>query len=168
MPSSTFENLSPAKKQHVTTALLNEFSRHTLADAQVARIVADAGIARGAFYKYFADLTDAYKYLYRTAIQDIHVPITRTDHLLSAADYVQQVREFVTGINGSPYRDLIRLHFKTNEGLVNRPPVEIKIHSAQEWAVMVLIHETIKGCLLDPANATAALDRLRKVLQKLL
>ena len=50
MPKSTFENLPEAKKQRVWRALLNEFSQHDLADAQVARVVKNAEIARGAFY----------------------------------------------------------------------------------------------------------------------
>lgn len=57
MPSSTFTNLPDEKRQRIEAALLNEFSNHTLATAQVARIVKDAQIARGAFYKYFDNLT---------------------------------------------------------------------------------------------------------------
>ena len=68
MPSTTFKNLNRQKKELITNALLTEFSQHSLASAQVARIVKQAGIARGAFYKYFADLTEAYQYLYQVAI----------------------------------------------------------------------------------------------------
>lgn len=53
MPSSTFTNLPSAKRERIRAALLAEFSQHSLADAQVARIIAAAQIARGAFYKYF-------------------------------------------------------------------------------------------------------------------
>ena len=61
MPTSTFENLNHEKRQKIEQALLHEFSEHSLALAQVARIVKEAEIARGAFYKYFADLKDAYQ-----------------------------------------------------------------------------------------------------------
>ena len=71
MPSTTFENLNLQKKELITNALLTEFSQHSLASAQVARIVKQAGIARGAFYKYFTDLTEAYQYLYQVAILEI-------------------------------------------------------------------------------------------------
>ena len=57
MPSRTFQNLKDEKKQRVTAALLTEFSQHSLPDAEVARIIKQAGISRGAFYKYFPDLT---------------------------------------------------------------------------------------------------------------
>ena len=39
MPSTTFENLNQQKKELITNALLTEFSQHSLASAQVARIV---------------------------------------------------------------------------------------------------------------------------------
>lgn len=168
MPSSTFENLNEQKKEHIKTALLAEFSKYTLAEAQVARIVKDAGIARGAFYKYFTDLTDAYEYLYRLAMQDIHRTIIRTDHLLTAEDYVKQTQDFVAGVNSSPYRDLVRLHFQTNEGLLHHQALAIKTHSAREWTVMVLSHETIKACLLNPQSEQEDIERLRAALQELL
>lgn len=78
MVSETFINLSDEKKQKIAHALLKEFSTYPLAKAQVARIVKDAGIARGAFYKYFGDLKDAYGYLYSLAMKEVHMgPPTR-------------------------------------------------------------------------------------------
>lgn len=168
MPSSTFEHLNEEKKKQIRAALLTEFSTYSLAEAQVARIVKQAGIARGAFYKYFADLNDAYTYLYRIAIQEIHTPITRTNHMLSAQDYVRQTQDFVNDINGSLYRDLMRLHYQANEGLLDQQQLEIKTHSANEWGVMVLCHETLKECLLKPHNQDSAIARLQEVLQKIL
>ncbi|WWL93967.1 hypothetical protein V6R94_10640 [Pediococcus acidilactici] len=49
MPSETLVKLKPTKKAAIETALLSEFSRYPVAEAQVARIVKDAGISRGAF-----------------------------------------------------------------------------------------------------------------------
>ena len=169
MLSTTFENLNQQKKELITNALLTEFSQHSLASAQVARIVKQAGIARGAFYKYFTDLTEAYQYLYQVAILEIHTPITHANHILAASDYVNQIKAFVDEINGSKYRDFMRLHFQTNEGLLrDSTQPQIKIHSAQEWSVMVLSHETIKDCLLQPNKQDEAITRLSKVLTALL
>ena len=50
MPSTTFLNLNEDKKKKIVQSLLLEFSNHSVSDAQVARIVKEAGIARGAFY----------------------------------------------------------------------------------------------------------------------
>ncbi|MBB1079623.1 TetR/AcrR family transcriptional regulator [Limosilactobacillus sp. STM2_1] len=169
MPSATFQNLNLEKKNHINDALLTEFSNHSLASAQVARIVKQAAIARGAFYKYFDNLQDAYQYLYHVAIKDIHTPITRANHLLTADDYVKQIRDFVDEINGSRYRDFMKLHFQTNEGLLrDESNPMIKPHGALEWGVMVLSHETIKDCLLQPAKQDEAIERLAKALSALL
>lgn len=75
MPTATFKHLPTEKRQRVDRSLLNEFSQHPLATAQVSRIVKDAGIARGAFYKYFQDLPDAYLYLYQKAMKQVHQPL---------------------------------------------------------------------------------------------
>lgn len=169
MPSTTFQNLNLEKKNHINDALLTEFSNHSLASAQVARIVKQAGIARGAFYKYFDNLRDAYQHMYRVAIQDIHTPITQSNHMLTASDYIDQIRAFVNEINGSRYRDFMKLHFQTNEGLIrDESNPYIKPHNALEWGVMVLSHETIKDCLLQPAKQEEAIDRLAKALSALL
>lgn len=170
MPSTTFDHLSAEKKDHIQQALLTEFSNHSLADAQVARIVKQAQIARGAFYKYFNDLTDAYRYLYRQAMVEVHQPITKQQGLLTADQYLDQVQAFVTSINSGPYRayrDLVRLHFQTNEGLLTTAAGPTP-HSAEEWAVMTLVHEAIKECLLNPAGQEQSLAYLARVLRRLL
>ena len=63
----------------------------------------------------------------------------------------------------------VEMEIQTNEGLLrdNTQP-QIKIHSAQEWSVMVLSHETIKDCLLQPNKQDEAITRLSKVLTALL
>ena len=121
MPSTTFENLNLQKKEIITNALLTEFSQHSLASAQVARIVKKAGIARGAFYKYFTDLTEAYQYLYQVAILEIHTPITRANHILAASDYVNQIKAgyYTTDFNGEKLEitsDMITTTLKNKEG----------------------------------------------------
>ena len=62
MVKKTFINLNSAKKQKIEQVMLDEFSNYDLNQANVARIVKEAGIARGAFYTYFDDLEDAYLY----------------------------------------------------------------------------------------------------------
>ena len=48
MVLATFQHLDQTKQQRVLAALVTEFSQHPLAQAQVARIVKQADIARGA------------------------------------------------------------------------------------------------------------------------
>lgn len=167
MPSRTFQNLKAEKKQRVTDALLTEFSQHSLPDAEVARIIKQAAISRGAFYKYFADLTDAYLYLFATVMDKVHAPIKNEERPLTAQDYYQMVANFVGRVHHSPYYDFIRRHFLTNEGVL---PVRraAEPRGDTEWAVMALCHATINECLQEPVGQVVALNRLKKTLEKLL
>lgn len=168
VPSKTFENLPAAKQETVRQALLTEFSAHNLADAQVARIVKDAGIARGAFYKYFTDLTDAYTYLYRKALFALHDYDIRAHRLQSAAAYVDQVAAFIKQVNASPYYELVKRHFAVNEALLQPVDSTLRPVTATEWAVMTLVHEAIKEGLRCPGNSDQILKRLKAALTALL
>lgn len=169
MPSQTYNNLKPEKQRRIRAALLEEFSNHSLADAQVARIVKKAGIARGAFYKYFADISDAYAYIYRYALKNIHSVQTQRHQLLTADEYYQQVRDFVDQVHKGPYYDLIKRHYQSNEPLLSQHDnIVLAPLGDREWGVMVLIHETIKDCLLAPDSRQHALARMKKLLSAIL
>lgn len=72
MATPTFLRLPQEKREHIEQAMLDEFSRVPLQEAQVSNIVKRSGIARGAFYRYFVDITDAYRYMLSLALRDIH------------------------------------------------------------------------------------------------
>lgn len=167
MPSATFDHLNSEKKDRVLAALLTEFSDHSLADAQVARIVTTAGIARGAFYKYFDDLTDAYQTLYRQALTTIHQGFA----LVSTAEfnpepYYQAVVSFVEQSTNSQYDEFIRRHYSENESLLPVKPAPADLPVA-DWAAMVLSHATIKEIMLQPASHATALARFKQALDRL-
>lgn len=167
MPTATFQHLDDQKRQRITAALLTEFSHHSLADAQVARIVKEATIARGAFYKYFDDLTDAYQYLYQVALQSIHRDVPMAGTPLDVAATYQAVASFVDQAANSPYYALIQRHFTQNEGQLPAEPMPTTPLPAPVWAAMVLSHATIKEILLHPEQRTADLDRFQTALQAL-
>ncbi|MBU9744860.1 TetR/AcrR family transcriptional regulator [Lachnospiraceae bacterium ASD3451] len=60
MPTSTFENLPPPKKERIIEAAIDEFARYRYSDASINRIVKAAGIPRGSFYQYFSGKEDLY------------------------------------------------------------------------------------------------------------
>lgn len=168
MPSTTFLNLNEDKRKKVVQSLLLEFSNHSVSDAQVARIVKEAGIARGAFYKYFNDLQDAYAYLYQQAMVEIHKKITNSSQILSAEEYRKQIKDFLDAVNGSPYQDLILLHFQVNESLVK--PSHTKApqpKDSREWGVMVLSHEAIKESLQTPEKEKQIIERCYEAIRLL-
>lgn len=167
MVSNTFKNLDDEKKLRITDALLNEFSNHTLMEAQVSRIVKESGIARGAFYKYFDDLKDAYTYLYGMAMKEIHKDI-QTDHAASPVDFVKQTREFVEKSKDSSFYALVKMHILHNESVfISSFNDQVITESEYQWATQVMIHETIKQIMLEPSAKDVLLNKLTNVLTAL-
>lgn len=77
MPKSTFLNLPNEKKQRLIEILLENFSARHISQVKVADIVEDMGMSRGAFYKYFEDLEDAYTYTIQYYSIQIHRDILK-------------------------------------------------------------------------------------------
>lgn len=69
MPKITFLNLNVEKRDKIKKAIINEFSRHTIAKASISNIVEEAQIPRGSFYQYFEDKEDALKYIIDESIK---------------------------------------------------------------------------------------------------
>ncbi len=68
MPTSTFLNLPPEKRERLLKAAKNEFSRVPLGEASINRIIQAAEIPRGSFYMYFEDKQDLLHYI----LEDCH------------------------------------------------------------------------------------------------
>lgn len=77
MPKSTFLNLPNEKKQRLIEILLENFSARHISQVKVADIVEDMAMSRGAFYKYFKDLEDAYTYTIQYYSIQIHRDILK-------------------------------------------------------------------------------------------
>ncbi|WP_424320978.1 TetR/AcrR family transcriptional regulator [Lacticaseibacillus chiayiensis] len=163
MVSTTFEHLDAHKQQRVLAALVTEFSQYPLAQAQVARIVKQADIARGAFYKYFSDLKDAYQYAFKEVIGRLHTgiagPEMRRDPYAATAAFLHEADE-------SKDRDFIRLHFTKNSGLVSVGEAPIS-ENAIEWAVTTLCHSAISQALANPDQTDLILKHLKAALEQL-
>ncbi|MFK5676509.1 MULTISPECIES: TetR/AcrR family transcriptional regulator [unclassified Ligilactobacillus] len=152
MATPTFAHLPAAKQERILEAARTEFSRYSLAEAQVARIIKDAQISRGAFYKYFTDLKDAYHTVFQAAMTTVHAPIK---HAITSPS---ELAQFVTAILASPYAAFLRLYFTVNEGVINAHPALTNL-APVEWAATVLAHETVRAVLVTPANQQDLLHR---------
>ncbi|KRL90968.1 TetR/AcrR family transcriptional regulator [Lactobacillus kalixensis] len=168
MVKQTFLNLPEEKRQRVTDAVFHEFSNYALTDAQVARIVKEANIARGAFYKYFDDLTDAYLYVYRQAIKEIHMNMTPMNEL-DPDFFYDRVVKFISKTQHSKYEPMMKLHMLQNEAAL---PDSMKTNSEQLphmkpeiWCAMVLSHEVINSAFADPDNKEQNLKRFKESLE---
>lgn len=162
MAKSTFINLPREKKARIEQALLKEFSSYPLSKAQVARIVKDANIARGAFYKYFVDLTDAYEYLYQNALRQIHADI-KVGAAYEPQEFYQEVSAFLEQALDSEYAKLVKMHVLYNESLVEQhfPGEKLVSLSPQNWSAMVLSHAAIREVLAEPTLKSAVLAQLK-------
>ena len=172
MPSSQFLRLSAAKQEKVTAALFCEFTSHSLADAQVARIVKDAGIARGAFYNYFTDLKDAYSFLFAHEMKQVHQPLLLNhQQQLSANDYLQQTASFLDSVNQQQLRQLLVFHYQTNAGLLQQNKDQQwmldKEEPPRQWAIKTLVHQAINEAILNPAVEEKVLQKLKVSLELL-
>ena len=63
MPTSTFFNLPPPKREKLLRAAVTEFARRPCGEVSINRIIQLAEIPRGSFYQYFADKTDLFRYV---------------------------------------------------------------------------------------------------------
>lgn len=63
MPTSTFFNLPPPKREKLLRAAIGEFACRPYGEVSINRIIQVAEIPRGSFYQYFADKTDLFHYV---------------------------------------------------------------------------------------------------------
>lgn len=63
MPTSTFFNLPPPKRDRLLRAAVAEFARKPFNEVSINRIIQTAEIPRGSFYQYFADKTDLFRHI---------------------------------------------------------------------------------------------------------
>lgn len=75
MPNETFLNLSDVKKKRIDTILINKFYDRHVSQVKVSEIVTEMKMSRGAFYKYFTDLEDAYTYICQKYSIQVHQDI---------------------------------------------------------------------------------------------
>lgn len=174
MPSKKFELLKADKKSRITKALMHEFANHSLASAQIARIVKEAHIARGSFYVYFADLDDAYLYAYGQAMRHLHQPLNFTgSQKPTTADYLSAVKHFLQAVDEQQLRQWMVFHIRINVGLLHAHGHEFDrsvVASRQDdliWAIQTLVHQSINEALVEPEQQEAIIQRLGKLLHLL-
>lgn len=71
MPTSTFFNLPPPKREKLLRAAAAEFARKPCGEVSINRIIQGAEIPRGSFYQYFADKSDLFRHVLRCYDQQL-------------------------------------------------------------------------------------------------
>lgn len=87
MPKTTFTNLNEEKSAHVYQVLIDTFYNKHVSQVTVSEIVEALGMSRGAFYKYFEDIYDAYDTTIKKCAAEVHLKIMQSiqeneDHFL--------------------------------------------------------------------------------------
>lgn len=94
MPKETFLNLPTHKKEGINRILINTFYNQPISQVRVSQIVQEMAMSRGAFYKYFSDLEDAYSYIIhkyaRLTHQDMLIYIDKNEQ-----QFFQGIRAFL-------------------------------------------------------------------------
>lgn len=63
MPTTTFFNLPPPKRERLLRAAVSEFVQKPFNEVSINRIIQAAAIPRGSFYQYFEDKMDLFRYI---------------------------------------------------------------------------------------------------------
>ena len=63
MPTTTFFNLPPPKRERLLRAAVEEFAQKPFNEVSINRIIHVAGIPRGSFYQYFENKTDLFQHI---------------------------------------------------------------------------------------------------------
>lgn len=63
MPTTTWDNLGPAKRDRILTAAMREFGGRGFSAGSINVIARDAGVAKGSVFQYFGDKRDLYAHV---------------------------------------------------------------------------------------------------------
>lgn len=167
MPNKTFDDLNEEKKTRIENALLKEFSNYPLAEAQVARIIVEASISRGSFYKYFDDIQDSYQYLINKVIGDIHRQLPDISDG-DSSKYIVWIEDFIKHSDKSGYMGVISKHFRYNEGTLGHSanPKPTNSTKTSDWADFIIFHQVFMDVVLDPDSMKSRLSMLKKYLKE--
>ncbi|MDP3488405.1 MAG: TetR/AcrR family transcriptional regulator [Bacillota bacterium] len=89
MPTQRFLSLPAEKQARITQALIDEFAEQGSDSASVAGIIKRAGIPRGSFYQYFADLSDGLAYVHQIIMQAKQVYLADAFRIMGKAPFFE-------------------------------------------------------------------------------
>lgn len=158
MPTTTFFNLPPPKREKFLQAAAAEFARRPCGEVSINRIVQAAEISRGSFYQYFAGKTDLFRYVLRcydryleTAVsrsldrcggRPLELPLTLFDLVL---DVIQENRE-----EFAQFLSILRQNIGMDAGqLLALPDIMRLVLDRADWSGLNLKEEAEKLALLD-------------------
>lgn len=158
MPTTTFFNLPPPKREKLLKAATAEFARRPCGEVSINRIIQAAEIPRGSFYQYFADKTDLFRHVLRCYDQQLkeavaksldrcggrplELPLALFDLVLN---YIQENREEFT-----QFLSILRQNIGVDAGqLLALPDIMRLVLERADWSGLKLENGEEKLVLLD-------------------
>ncbi|MEY8444658.1 TetR/AcrR family transcriptional regulator [Enterococcus ratti] len=148
MPKTTFINLPSLKKQRILEVLLKNFSKRPISQVKVADIVEDMAMSRGAFYKYFDDLEDAYTYAIHYYSLQIHQDLLQYIHK-SKQDFFRGIENYLAWCSTldtkNNYWCILQFLTQSNDFSRHKRMASSKSEEIHEWFNLLKInHFSIK------------------------
>lgn len=78
MPTTTFFNLPPPKREKLLRAAAVEFARKPYGEVSINRIIQAAEIPRGSFYQYFADKSDLFRHVLHCYDRQLEAAVSKS------------------------------------------------------------------------------------------
>jgi AcrR family transcriptional regulator len=163
-PRPRFESLDPAVKERLLGAAATEFAAHGFDGASYNRILAAAGISKGAAYYYFDDKLDLYVTVIRQALAVAMAAVGMPGPMPDAAAFWRELRGIYARTlqlrRAEPtLAALARGLAKTPERLLHEGPLGAELAGFDSWMATLLAHgQTIGAVRADlPAPLLAAI-----------
>ncbi len=172
MPKITFFNLNIEKREKIKKAIINEFSKHTIAKASISNIVEEAQIPRGSFYQYFEDKEDALKYIIDEFI-NIEKEEIKNSLKINNGDIFKTSIDIFKYVSKKSYsdRDMMLCHNiiqKLKEDNVNIINTNIlKINNEEDLKYMMkILTVVIRASIIDVITKKKSEEKAQEELQK--
>ena len=191
MTKITFFNLNIEKREKIKKAIINEFSKNTIAKASISNIVEEAQIPRGSFYQYFEDKEDALKYIIDEFIKvereeikdslkrnngDIFVTSIDIFRYVSKKSYndtdmmlchniIQKLKEENVNIfDGINYKSMYKAN-KENGNIINTDILKIENEEDLKY-IMKILTVVIRASIMDVVTKKKSEEKAEEELEK--
>ena len=128
MPSQTFVNLPEEKRIRIIQAAKEEFSQYSFYDASINRIIKEAQIPRGSFYRYFENKEDIYSYIFEDYVKTLDNVFIKNlkasngnifDMYIKAFDFVTNKKPHSNKGLAATNDELLQIESPFSEGEIN-------------------------------------------------
>ncbi len=150
MPTDTFNQLQPEKRERITAAAVEVFSQAGFNGADVAEIARRAGVAKGSIYNYFSNKEDLYVFVCRDGLdrsrQTVYGAIDPEWDIYRQIEHIfRQGKTFVL-----EHPDYLRLYINISsagmESFAEQLTMEVEKHTADH--LKKLLHDGISQGLV--------------------